>query len=48
MHWLGPYVIRFVKNVGVFQLEKMNGEFVEGLVNNSQPKLYRDSLVSVH
>jgi hypothetical protein len=43
MHWLGPYVIKFVTNVGVVQLEKLNGEVVEGLVNGSWLKLYRDS-----
>jgi hypothetical protein len=32
MHWLGPYVIRFVTEAGVVQLEKLNGEIVEGLV----------------
>jgi len=35
MNWLGPYVIRFVKDAGVVHLEKLNGEFVEGLVNGS-------------
>jgi hypothetical protein len=48
MHWLGPYVIRFVTDAGVVQLEKLNGEVVEGLVNGSQLKLYRDSHTSMH
>jgi hypothetical protein len=48
MHWLGPYVIRFVIEVGVVQLEKLNGEFMEGLVNGSRLKLYRDNHASVH
>jgi hypothetical protein len=34
MHWLGPYVIRFMTDMGVIQLEKLNEEDVEGLVNN--------------
>jgi hypothetical protein len=29
-------VIRFVTEAGVVQLEKQNGEVVEGLVNDSQ------------
>jgi hypothetical protein len=33
MHWLGPYVIIFVIEAGVVQLEKLNGEIMEGLVN---------------
>jgi hypothetical protein len=48
MHWLGPYVIRFVTEAGVVQLEKLNGEVVEGLVNGSRLKLYRDSRASTH
>jgi hypothetical protein len=43
MHWLGPYVIVFVTNESVVQLEKLNGEVVEGVVNGSRLKLYRDS-----
>jgi hypothetical protein len=48
MHWLGPYVIRFVTDASVVQLEKLNGEVVEGLVNGSRLKLYRDKSASVH
>jgi hypothetical protein len=48
MNWLGPYVIRFVTEVGVVQLEKLNGEIMEGLVNGSRLKLYRDSHHSMH
>jgi hypothetical protein len=41
-------VIIFMTYVGVVQLEKLNGEDVEGLVNGSQLKLYRDSRASTH
>jgi hypothetical protein len=46
MHWLGPYVMRFVTEVGATQLEKPNGEVVEGLVNSSRIKPYRDNRAS--
>jgi hypothetical protein len=48
MHCLGPYVIRFVTEVGDVQLGKFNGEIFEGLINNSRLKLYRDSRASMH
>jgi hypothetical protein len=48
MHWLGPYVITFVTEAGVVQLEKLNGESMEGMVNDSQLRLYNDSHASVH
>jgi hypothetical protein len=48
MHWLGPYVIRFVTKVGVIQLEKLDGDFLEELVNGSRLKLYKDSHTSAH
>jgi hypothetical protein len=48
MHWLGPYVIKFVTDAGVVQLEKLNGEVVEGLVNGIRLKQYRDSRASTH
>jgi hypothetical protein len=48
MHWWGSYVIRFVNEVGVVQLEKLNGEVLEGLVNGSQMKLYRENHAFVH
>jgi len=40
MHWLGPYVIRFIIVASVVQLKNMNGEVMEGLVNEIQLKLY--------
>jgi hypothetical protein len=48
MHWLGPYVIRFVTKEGVVQFEKLNGEIVEGLVNGSQLEMYRHNWDFVH
>jgi hypothetical protein len=33
MHWLGPYMTRFVIEVGVVKLEKLDGEVMEGMVN---------------
>jgi hypothetical protein len=47
MHWLGSYVIRYVTQACVVQLEKLNGEIMEGLVNGSQLNLYRDNGASV-
>lgn len=43
MHWLGPYVITFVKDVGVVQLETLNGKPLGGVVNGSRLILYRDN-----
>jgi len=48
MHWLGPYMIRYVIEVGGVQLEQLDGQVVEGLVNGSQLKLYRDNRPSMH
>jgi hypothetical protein len=45
MHWLGPYVIRFITQAGVVQMEKLDGEFMEGMVNESRLKLYRDKII---
>lgn len=42
MHWLGPYVIKYVTEAGVVQLEILNGEDLGEMVNGSQLKLYRD------
>jgi hypothetical protein len=48
MHWLGPYVIILVTEAVVIQLEELNGETMEGIVNDSRLKLYRDSRASTH
>jgi hypothetical protein len=43
MHWLGPYEIKFVTDGGVVQLQDLTGKEIQGLVNGSRLKLYRDS-----
>jgi hypothetical protein len=48
MHWLGPYMIRYVTEAGVVQLEQLDGQVMEGLVNGSRVKLYRDNRPSMH
>jgi hypothetical protein len=42
MHWLGPYVIQQITEMGVARLETLNGKVLEGMVNGSRLKLYRD------
>jgi hypothetical protein len=42
MHCLGLYIIKYVTYACVVQLEMLNGEFLGGMVNGSQMKLYRD------
>jgi hypothetical protein len=48
IHWLGLYVIIFVTEVGVVQLDKLNEETIEGLINGNRLKLYRNSHASMH
>jgi hypothetical protein len=43
MHWLGPYEINSVTNGGVMQLQYLIGKEMQGLVNGSRLKLYRDN-----
>ena len=43
MHWLGPYEVKHVTNVGAGQITKLNGEVFPTMVNGSRLKLYRDS-----
>ena len=33
MHWLGPYVINFITEVGAIQLQHFNGAMFPKLVN---------------
>jgi hypothetical protein len=42
-HWLGPYEVVYVMEGGVAQLNTLNGEWKEGLVNESRLKLYYDN-----
>jgi hypothetical protein len=39
MHWLGPYVIKYVTEAGAMQLEMLNDEVLGKLVNWIQIKL---------
>jgi hypothetical protein len=48
MHWLGPYVINFVTDASVVQLDKLNGEVVKGFFNGSRLKQYRNICTYVH
>jgi hypothetical protein len=43
MHWLGPYQIKSITDGGVVQLQDLAGKEVQGMVNGSRLKLYRDS-----
>jgi hypothetical protein len=43
MHWLGPYEIKYVTDGGDVQLQDLYGKYIQGLVNGSKLKLYRDS-----
>jgi hypothetical protein len=42
MHWLGPYLIKYVTEAGVVQLETLKGEVLGGMVNESHLKIYRE------
>jgi len=42
MHWLGPYEIKSIIDGGVVQLQGLAGKEIQGLMNGSQLKLYRD------
>jgi hypothetical protein len=48
MHWLGPYIIKYVIEASVVQLETLNGEVLGGMVNGNRPKNYRDNQPPVH
>ena len=42
-HWLRPYQIQQVREGGVVQINKLNGEIVPTLINGSRLKIYSDS-----
>jgi hypothetical protein len=42
MNWLGPYQINLFIDGGVVQLQDLIGKKVQGMVNGSRLKLYRD------
>ena len=43
VHWLGPYEVKYVTNGGSVQLKDFTGKEMQGLVNGSRLKMYRDS-----
>jgi hypothetical protein len=43
IHWLGPYEIKSITDGGVVQLQDLGGKEIQGLVNGSRMKLYRDN-----
>jgi hypothetical protein len=43
MHCLGTYEVAYVTEGGATQLKTLTGEWKEGLVNESQLKLYYDN-----
>ena len=40
MHWLGPYLIAHITDVGTLKLQKVDGTYVAGMVNDSLRKPY--------
>jgi hypothetical protein len=43
MHWLGSYEMKYVIDGGFVQLKELTGTKLQGMMNGSQLKLYRDS-----
>jgi len=48
MHWLGPYLIKYVIEVCDVHLETLNGEVFGGLMDGSWLKISRDDRLSAH
>jgi hypothetical protein len=42
MHWLGPYVIKKVTEIGVVQLKTLNGKLLGGMLNEIRLKPYKE------
>jgi hypothetical protein len=42
MHYLGPYEIKYVIDGGDVQMQDLTGKEIQGLVNGSRLKLYRE------
>ena len=38
MHWLGPYMVAHITEVGAVKIHKLDGTSVAGMINNSQLK----------
>ena len=47
MHWLGPYVVVHITEVGVVKPHKLDGTLVVGMINGSRLKPYRDDGTTV-
>jgi hypothetical protein len=43
MHWLGPYEVKSITDREVVQLRDLAGTYLEGMINESRLKLYKDS-----
>ena len=41
-HWIGPYLITHITNVGAVKLQRIDGMYVTGIVNGIFLKLYYD------
>ena len=41
-HWLGPYMIVHITDVGIVKLKKLDGTYVTGMVNKIRLKSYYD------
>ena len=46
-HWLGPYVVVHITEVGTVKLHKLDGTPVAGMINGSQLKPYLDDCDTV-
>ena len=42
MHWLGPYVVTHITDVGALELHNLDGMPVVGMINGSFLKPYYD------
>ena len=43
MYWLGPYIIHFMTDGGVVQLQQLDGVLLPKIVNRSRLNPYRDN-----
>jgi len=43
MHWLGPFMIQNLIEVGVVHLKNLRGEIYGGLINGGRLKGYKDN-----
>jgi hypothetical protein len=40
MHWLGPFIVVEIHDLGAIKLEKLNEIIQSGWVNGARPKTY--------